>query len=252
MIPPPHPLSRVISEEETVGVNFWVTEGTGSKRYDKPTFEPGYAAGWSGVNKWDIDFIASIHAEHIEPRIGHMSCAKHGFQVRLDDVDDAERMVVFENSDLAGFITAFRDRETYSGCEAFMRIKPTSLLLAPGADKDLHPELPPADSGITTYINLWISRGTITTGLHYDTFDNTLVLLTGKKKLLVYPPTESPNLYSPCPTDPSEDLSTEGGRKARLRRCSRWKREGEQGGGGGSPQPPKPLERKKRARRPRN
>ena len=45
-------------------------------------------------------------------------------------------------------------------------------------------------------INFWYSYGNLHTGLHYDDYDNILVLVKGTKRVLLYPPNQSEFLYS--------------------------------------------------------
>ncbi len=45
-------------------------------------------------------------------------------------------------------------------------------------------------------INVWISSGKHDTGLHYDDEDGVLTLLEGSKDLILFPPSDSENLYT--------------------------------------------------------
>ena len=45
-------------------------------------------------------------------------------------------------------------------------------------------------------INLWYSYGRIHTGLHYDDYENILVLVKGNKRVFLYPPNQTKFLYS--------------------------------------------------------
>jgi ribosomal protein L16 Arg81 hydroxylase len=46
-----------------------------------------------------------------------------------------------------------------------------------------------------TAINLWVSGNSRKTGLHYDTGDKFLVQIKGRKRILLFPPKQSSNLY---------------------------------------------------------
>ncbi|MEL6438841.1 MAG: cupin-like domain-containing protein [Cyanobacteria bacterium J06621_8] len=52
------------------------------------------------------------------------------------------------------------------------------------------------DSKTINSINFWYSYGHLHTGLHYDDYENILVLVKGKKRILLYPPNQSKFLYS--------------------------------------------------------
>ncbi len=45
--------------------------------------------------------------------------------------------------------------------------------------------------------NLWISRGSITVGLHFDAAENLNIQVRGRKRFVLFPPGTSP--YYPCP-----------------------------------------------------
>jgi lysine-specific demethylase 8/hypoxia-inducible factor 1-alpha inhibitor (HIF hydroxylase) len=48
--------------------------------------------------------------------------------------------------------------------------------------------------GMTDF-NLWAGAGGHTESLHYDTFDGTLIQLTGQKRVVLFPPSQLSNLY---------------------------------------------------------
>lgn len=44
-------------------------------------------------------------------------------------------------------------------------------------------------------VNVWWTRGNASSGLHYDAYENVIVQVRGTKRVLLFPPEQSPLLY---------------------------------------------------------
>jgi hypothetical protein len=55
---------------------------------------------------------------------------------------------------------------------------------------------PPSKDAATAYsMNLWITGGSLQSGLHFDSHYNSLTVLSGVKTIILFPPTETKHLY---------------------------------------------------------
>ena len=66
-----------------------------------------------------------------------------------------------------------------------------------GADVELPEGLrpPSVNAEFNVDMNLWLTKGSMQSGLHYDEQYNSLTVLQGTKRVFLFPPSESKHLY---------------------------------------------------------
>ena len=75
-------------------------------------------------------------------------------------------------------------------CYATGEVAPSSRLLRAGAIV-----LPPGVGLDACTVRLWVSAGRVHSGLHYDHYANSLTVLRGVKRVILFPPHQSDLLY---------------------------------------------------------
>lgn len=204
----------VSGPEETMAVNTWI--GSEAQREHRNFSEPALlkklGAGWKAMQKWTPEWVER-HGESFNIEHSVFACVRDGNSIHPEDVADHEALPahvsVFET--LPAFFEAYRDTSgRYTACFASVKVFPEADMLR---NKDAHLPLPASDQEAN--VHLWLSRGLLETGLHYDDFSNSNLLLRGRKRFLVMPPHDSPHLYQNAELDPAWDLGSPQGRAAR-------------------------------------
>lgn len=108
-----------------------------------------------------------------------------------------------------GFLSYERDTQVMKFNDfvklTFLEKDPSSNYYFKNSTKALPPGLDDSEeiSGLASFFtksvikNLWISRGSITVGLHFDAAENLNIQLQGRKRFMLYPPGTAG--YYPCP-----------------------------------------------------
>lgn len=208
--------------EETMAISYWSeTAQPGRERLNtlgQATRIPGAGSHWPAA-QWTPEFLA----EHIDELVDLDTEPPAAFCARVDKCQlrpedfmaRPDWMDVFVT--FSDFVRAFRQTDKYACCMAMFVLNGKSPLVRSGA-----PDIPwtlDIDGGHEEGVaRLWLARGPVSSGLHYDEPQNSLTLLRGSKHVLLFPAEATPFLYPALPNDPSEDLSTKEGRERRRER----------------------------------
>jgi len=150
---------------------------------ERPVIICGKMAGWRAMREWSPEGLKAIFGDAVlsasldlptELAPGHYKWAKHNKWMRL-----------------AEFVDFMAESER----PCYMRQAPSNRM--PDFDKYFDFGVFFVDVGQRDpQPNLWFgSRGT-DSGLHWDTAMNFLAQVQGRKELIIFPPSETPNLYS--------------------------------------------------------
>lgn len=212
----------VSGPEETIAVNTWIFSDdglAGHLEFAEPTILPSAGRDMPAM-AWTVDWIAEVADSLVDMPRSLFACVSESNSIYPEDIVSntsvrPSGLTVFDTMD--SFLGAYRDTDKYTGCYAIMQLQPesTALLGDPSRGKD--PSLPlPRDERHGADLNIWLSRGLLQTGLHYDQQSNSNLILRGQKRFLVSPPDSSPYLYQNMRLDPAWNLSTREGQTQRF------------------------------------
>ena len=214
----------IFSEDETIAVNFWFN--TKSKTFlnklkldisdrsiSKNIFQQQYLAknqplllkqaakSYQAIALWQRDYLATkqdliipqFHAgfgQHSSFAPVHKPCFPKGDLANgKARCDRNNKIKLFPQIPFQKLCDQINKCPEFNYV-AFVPLSKRSSLLADIIIPDLL-----AQQDINS-INFWYSHGNLHTGLHYDDYENILLLIKGKKRVFLYPPNQSKFLYS--------------------------------------------------------
>ncbi len=205
----------IFSESETIAVNFWfhttvksysdlsqidittssISESVYRQDYlakNQPLLLKQGAKSWKAIALWQRDYLVTINDLMI-PQF----CAGYGEHSSFAPVHKPHYTIANHNDKMRLFsqLTFQKlddkiDRHPELNYVAFIPFLEQSRL----SEDIIKPDLL-TNQNINS-INLWYSYGKIHTGLHYDDYENILVVLKGNKRVFLYPPNQGKFLYS--------------------------------------------------------
>ena len=151
---------------------------------DRPVVLRGAASGWPALTKWTPDYLKS----KLNGVVAKMSVAGDGSH----DLDPATgRVWQTEPMDVGEYLDGvFNDDPRFSKFYMQQKRRPLELL-----DGDV--ALPPYfDASALMATNLWVGPRGSFSSLHYDSSQNFLAQVRGKKHVLLFAPEDTNNLYA--------------------------------------------------------
>mmetsp|Transcript_49212 Transcript_49212/g.96502 ORF Transcript_49212/g.96502 Transcript_49212/m.96502 type:complete len:534 (+) Transcript_49212:3-1604(+) len=151
---------------------------------------------WDALNKWDISYVEAQAGNtiknvyvHKEPLFGPLWRDKKPFAAMKTlvhrnqfGVQDMPKKAFF--SRMAN-TSAQTEYVYYTGSFESRQLA-----------KDLQPFKELLVPGKVEHVNIWAGQAGVVTHLHYDSYENFFVQLSGRKKFLIFPPSQTHNVYS--------------------------------------------------------
>ena len=204
----------IFSQDEAIAVNFWFnTQSTTSVNQlqldicdytiEQDIFQQQYLAknqpllikhggkNWPAITLWQRDYLAN-KKDLIIPQF-FSGLGQHSSFAPVDKPCWNNR---YRNQKIKLFpqiefqkLSQKISEEPQLNYVAFITLSARSSLL----DNITKPDL--LEKQNINSINFWYSYGNLHTGLHYDDYENILVLVKGTKRVFLYPPNQSKFLY---------------------------------------------------------
>lgn len=174
------------SIEPTVAVNFWTTT-TISAAHDDPQCEPFIVEETFQSN----DLIHKIHKVIADMALTGQLEVWNSTTEDIDTKQEIHDAINFGNGQARKDNMYVITLPGYKVDKKSSYERTNKMLL-----EKIRPEIviPSFLNTTTTDVNLWVSSGYHDTGLHYDDYDGLLTLISGKKRVTLYPPRDTPYL----------------------------------------------------------
>ena len=148
----------------------------------QPILFEGVGDVWPWARKWTFDYISSVAGEVIVSRPSDDGIYRYHQFGRMSFAEFAETLETTKDVYM-GLNPMYRDDESPHAHEELLALA-TELTI---------PDF--IDSAKLHAAYLWIGPGDNKTLLHYDPWASLLVVLEGSKRLAMFPPDQTPNMY---------------------------------------------------------
>ena len=205
----------IFSESETITVNFWfnsvvttinsvvkldsIDRSISSNIYQQqylnkhqPLLIKQAANNWQARNLWHQDYLAA-NKDVIIPKFYSASSINSSFapvKKPYDvEINSSLNIRLFPEISFEQLASEIKQQSDLNHVAFIPFLDRLSLF----SDCDL-PQI--LNGRQLNSVNLWYSYGKIHTGLHFDDYENILVVVKGNKRIFLYPPSETKFLYS--------------------------------------------------------
>ena len=170
----------------TIALTIWTLNP--HREFDRPTVIRGGAKSWPAYSKWSLEYFAQLRDKDME---ASLKGCKSGSNFYPEDAIEGHVSTVDSLNEFVHVVDELQSNRSDLICFSATRLSKESLLLA---DIELPAGISPTDQGILNN-QLWISHGQVQSGLHYDQWYNTITVLKGTKRFILFPPTQTEYLY---------------------------------------------------------
>ena len=175
-----------------------------------PTLIPGAAASWPARTKWTLPFIRAQYyrARETEAAAGKPAPELLGTCASSDSIYPemwGTRVMGVSPWHIRGappkpkafgdFAAVIENKTLGDVCHLHLPLEhmPADMMQDISMPQGNRP--PSAGAEAPVSMNLWITGGSLQSGLHFDTHYNSLTVLAGTKTIFLFPPTETKYLY---------------------------------------------------------